>query len=138
MSLGFILNSNGQGNQILKFGIDLADSISVGMKDIQIQLRVENISSEAISIKNPSHWGNAYPFVEHKGIEIPLIKVKVNPEHFNDTVRLEPQQVFTVKFDYTLDKLLKLESLAAGSYEMFFRLQGNPPIESNILTFYKE
>lgn len=138
MSVGLILNNSGQDKQTLKLSVDLADTISTEMKNIQIKLRIENLSPEPISTKNPSHWGNVYPFIEQKGSTIPLIKVKINPEHFNDLVRLEPHQVFIVEFDYSLDELLDMKSLATGRYEIFFRLQSNPSIASNVLTFYKK
>jgi len=76
------------------------------MKDIPIQLKLENLSSDTVNVKNPSYWSNAVAFIRHNGKNIPLIKVKAIFVHDDDIIRLKPGQVFKTKFDYTLDQLL--------------------------------
>ena len=139
ISFAFIQNSNAQDSQKIKFSIALPDTtIRHGMKDIPIQMRLKNLSSDTINVTNPSHWANAIAFIRHNGKNIPLIKVKAILVHDDDIIRLKPGQVFTTKFDYKLDELKSLESLEAGPYEIYFILYDKPKLKSNVFTFYIE
>lgn len=136
---GFIMHTNiNIKAQSIKFSIELPDTIYRGQQNIPILLKVENTTSELITIKNPAHWGNAYPCIKQGQRDIPLIKVKINPKHLNDTIQIKGKEVFEINFDFNLDKLTNFDFLPSGKYEIQFQLEGNVLIKSNILTFFKE
>lgn len=134
----YLMQENINNKQSIKFSIELPDTIYKGQKNIPILLKVENITSEVITINNPAHWGNIYPCIKQGQRDIPLIKIKINPQHLNDTIQVKGKEIFEVNFDYTLDKMTNFDSLPYGKYEIQFQLQGKILIKSNIFTFYKE
>jgi hypothetical protein len=136
---GFIMQENiNEKKQSVKFSIELPDTIYQGQQNVAILLKVENITSEVITINNPAHWGNAYPSIKQGQRDIPLIKIKINPQHLNDTIQIKGKEILEVNFDYALDKMMNFNSLPSGKYEIQFQLQGKILIKSNILKFYKE
>lgn len=136
--LSYLMQENINSKQSLKFSIELPDTIYKGQQCIPIILTVENITSDLISIRNPVHWGNVYPYLNQREKNVPLIKIKINPLHLNETVEIRSKEVLKVTFDYTMDKIVKLDSLPSGKYEIHFQLQGTIPIKSEVFQFYKQ
>lgn len=134
---GFIMQVNQNNNLPLKVSIELPDTIYTGQRDIPIILKVENTSSEVLSIRNPAHWGNAHPFIKQEGKNMSIIKVKINPKIFNDIIHINGNEFLRIKFDYTLDKLFNLEYHPSGKYDIFFELYPDEKIsfKSDVFTF---
>jgi len=122
--------------QSIKFNISLPDTIYKGQQCIPIILKIENISSEAISIRNPVHWGNTYPRLIQGEKDVHMIKVKENPLHLKEIIRIVGYGNLGFNFDFTLDYMVNLDSLPTGKYELHFQMRATKPIESNVFTFY--
>jgi len=58
----------------IKISLELPDTIYVGQWNIPIILKIENTTSEALSIRNPNAWGHIYTSLKRKEIG-----GKVNP-----------------------------------------------------------
>lgn len=134
----YLMQEDINNKQPIKFSLELPDTIYKGQQCIPIILKIENTTSDLISIRNPVHWGNVYPYLNQGEKNVPLIKIKVNPSHLNETVEIRGNETLKVSFDYTLDKMVQLDSIPSGKYEMYFQLQGTIPIKSNVYTFYKQ
>ena len=133
----------------IKVSVELPDTIHGGQRDIPIILKVENTTSEEVSVRNPAHWGNAYPRIKQDGKDMPMIKVRINPEVFYEVIQIKGFETLNVKFDYTLDKLFNFGFHPSGKYDIYFefcyetrpKLKRNKPfsegkcVKSNVFTF---
>ena len=116
----------------IKLTIEIPDTICKGEKDILIFLKIENLTSEELTITNPSRWGNIYPIIKEKGKIIPIIKV--NPfEPFKDIIKIKENEILRIKFDYTLDKLFNIDHYPSGKYELYFEYFYEPRIEKGFV-----
>ena len=140
LSFGNLMQENKKDELPIKVGIELPDTICVGQQDIPIILVVENTTSEVLSIRNPAHWGNAFPRIKQGDKEIATIKVKINPAVFKNIIQINGNETVKIKFEYTLDKIFSLESYSTGQYNIYFELCPDEKtlIKSDMFTFYNQ
>jgi len=139
----------------IRISIELPDTIYEGHQDIPIILKIENTTSEVLSIRNPALWGNAYPFIKQREMDISM--KKVNPGVvFYDVIQIKGHEILEIKFNHTLDNMFNLGFYPLGKYDIYFiyyyepkkqpekkifRKKNNPFIEekyiiSDVFTFY--
>jgi hypothetical protein len=138
--LGKPMQENNNSQPPLKVSIELPDTIYAGYQAIPIILKVENMTSEVLSIRNPAHWGNAFPRIKWGKKEIAIIKVKINPNVFKDIIQINGNEILRIKFDYALDKIFSLELYPSGKYDIYFIYSYDEKIsiESDVFTFYRQ
>lgn len=120
----------------IQFDVELPDTISKNQKDILITLKITNPTSVPVTIANPAHWGNTYPSISTSRNKIPMIKVKINPQIFDETVTVKSNETFETVFDYSLEKMINLYYCKTGNYEIYFEMQGRVQAKSNIFSFF--
>ena len=120
--------------------VELPDTIYVGQQDIPIVLIVKNATSEMLSIRNPAHWGNAFPHITQGNKVLETIKIKVNPTVFKNVIQIKGNETLRIKFDYTLDKIFNSEFYHSGQYSIYFELYPDEKIsiKSDMSMFYKQ
>jgi hypothetical protein len=140
LPFGNLMQENKNNELPVRVSIELPDTICAGQQNIPIILVVENTTSEVLSIRNPAHWGNAYPCIKQGDKEITAIKVKINPAVFKDIIQIKEYETLRIKFDFTLDKIFSLEFYPSGQYSIYFELcpDEKMSIKSDIFSFYKQ
>ena len=134
--LTFMQKENIMGqNKWMKFSVEMPDTLCEKQLDISILLKVENLTSKSITIRNPAHWVNVSPHIRHDGKTVPQIKIKANLHLMKDTITIDGRGIFTVQFDYTLNALMGVEYCPIGVYEIYVIYEGKKEIESNVSNF---
>jgi len=136
-------NENRNNEHPIKVSIELPDTIYVNQRDIPIILKVENTTSEELSIRNPARWGNAYPIIR-KGVKN-MVGIKVQARAaFKDIIQIKANETLKIKFSHSLDAILGVDErqdglgfLPSGEYDIYFVLNpyGKIFVESNVFKF---
>jgi len=127
-----------QSEKFLLFTISVPERIKPTDKNIKIKLRLYNSGDKIVKVRNPAHWVNSTPHISYEGKEVPMIKVKADLTHLSDFFQILPNQYYEVTYDFDLDRIVNLEYLQKGKYEIYFELYDNPKIKSNTLSFRLE
>jgi hypothetical protein len=110
----------------IKVSIELPDTIYVGQRDIPIILKIENTTSEVLSIRNPARWENAYPHIKQGDKVISTIKVSFDLDVCKDIIQIQGNETLRIQFESTLDKIFSLEFYPSGKYEIYFSFNYEP------------
>ena len=133
---GYTLQESNNNEHPIKVSIELPDTIYKGQEDIPIILKVENTTSEVLSIRNPARWGNAYPFIRQEGMNISM--KKVNPGmSFYDVIQINGNETLRIKYSHTFDKIFSLGFYPSGKYEIYFEYYYKPKEKSKKMKFRK-
>lgn len=131
-----LLEQKNRNNLLISFDVELPDTVYRDQHNIPIILKVENLAPEPIVIRDPRYWGNCLPYILYGKKDVVIIKVKVNPDVFKKTVRIEGQGTFSTSFSFSLDEIMDLENAPFGQYEVYFILSEVKSMKSQICTFY--
>lgn len=131
-----LLKQGNECNLLIKFSVELPDTVYRGSRNIPILLKVENLAPEPIVIRDPRYWGNSFPYVFYKDKNMRTIKVKVDMNVLKNTVEIKEKETFNTYFNFSLDEIMDLEDCPLGQYEIYFVLNEVKSVKSQICTFY--
>jgi len=108
-------------NPSIDFSIEMADTISDNMRPIPIILKLENLTPDTITVRDPKLWGNAWPHVKHRQDIVPSVTlVRYNPDAKKRLIDIGPYETVKIRYDFTLDQLYIVKSFKPGSYDLFY------------------
>jgi len=142
----------------IKISLELPDTIYVGQWNIPIILKIENTTSEILSIRNPKDWGSVKLRIK-KGekADTSTSNREIWIGKFYNAIQVKEYEVLEFKHDFTLDQFLRFWGWQTGKYEIFFEYYYEPQkkdkkkiyrkyiykqyigakfVTSNIFTFY--
>jgi len=107
---------------LIKFDVELPDTIYREQQDIPIILRLENIRPEVLSINNPARWWNAYPQIKQGRKKVSIIKMNNSPANeIYETIHIRGNETLRIKYDRTLDELFNFKDYPSGKYNISFK-----------------
>jgi len=107
---------------IVKFNLELPDTIYKEQQNVPIIFRLENTRAEVFSFDNMVHWWNTFPRIR-RGNKIFLIEKPNNyhPREFQDTtIHIQKNEIVRIKYDYTLDEVFDFKKYKSGKYYISF------------------
>ncbi len=75
-------------------------------KDGLIKIKIYNKSNKSLLLSSPKCWGNvSLTLKDVKGLSIPKIKIKPNPNCASEYLTIQPGEEKLVNFNYTLNQV---------------------------------
>ena len=136
---GYTLQKSNNNEHPIKVSIELPDTVYyVGQRNIPIMLKIENTTSETLSIRNPKDFGSVRLLI--KGREKANTSIS-NREiwigKFYNAIQIKEYEVLEFKHDFTLDKFLGFWGWQTGKFEIFFEYYYEPPKKVKKKTYRK-
>ena len=142
------IQENKNNEHPIKISVELPDTIYVSQRDIPIILKIENTTSEILSINNPKHWGHVYTSLKRKEMS-----GKANPIILDYAIKIKEHEILTIRLG-TLDSSFLPDSYSLGKHDIYFKYYYEPTkkmsfmnklfnkktvpkfVTSNVFTFY--
>jgi len=135
---GITMSENNPTQPPIKLTVELPDTVRVGERSIPIILKVKNLSSKALLIRNPIYWGNAFPIVK-RGTDVVAHDVRINPalNNLHSLVEIKKNEMLKFVFTHPLDRIYDLNSLSPGEYNIHFVFYYEPKKRPKRTTFLR-
>ena len=134
---------------LVKITVILPDTVCRESRDTPIVLKVENLTSDSITIRDPAYWGNTFPICKNKkGIDVgPKVRVYLGVAKY--LIKLGKHEIKNLSFGWTLNDLFKFDYCPSDEYYIsFVYCYGTPQkdkkgriiyersVNSNVCSFY--
>ena len=114
----------------IKISIELPDTIYVGQRNILIILKIENTTSEVLSIRNPKEWGTYFISLKQKELR------KINSIIVDYVITIKEHETLRINLG-TLDGSYSLDIHSLGKHEIYFKYYYEPEKKSKMISFMK-
>ena len=124
---------------VLRFTLQVPDTVSDTDKDIPVLLKFENLTSDIAIVADPRCWCNVLIIVEKKGIKAPPgLIIHGSLECCNDTIIIKGGESRIMKYPTALNYIVSIQYLSTGLYDIYCKYDYPLDLKSEVSHFYKK